>query len=102
MSNLTLQIIKDSFERWYNKNVSKSNPVAVIINYKDTQTLAIKAYHTAVLEMQTIGIKSDMAVTTPLITLKENYNHGVITEEEAKESLLEKLLEKLYSYRAEA
>ena len=46
MGNLEmLELIKDSFERWYNKHCAEK-PVSVVINYSDIQTLSIKAFHT--------------------------------------------------------
>lgn len=92
----TLNLIKESFETWYNKNVNAK--VSIVINYSDTQQLAIKAFHTITLEVSAVGIKNNLSYTKPLITLQENYNHGILTEEEAKLGLIEKLLIQLYSY----
>ena len=93
----TLNIIKESFESWYNRHISPSK-VSIAINYRDEQKLSIKAYHTITMEMQALGIKDGKAYSMPLITLQENYNHGVTSEEEAKEGLTKKLLDKLYGF----
>lgn len=94
-----LTIIKESFEDWYNRNISKDCPVTIAINYSDTQTFAIKAFHHIQMEVRTIGIKNNKAFCTAILMLAENYNHGVTTEEEAKEGLIRKLLTNLYSYK---
>ena len=99
MNSSTLQLIKSSFETWYNKNIAKKSPVAIVINYSDVQKLSIKAFHTITMEVQAVGIRNNMSYTTKLITLQENYNHGTTTEMEAKEGLTEKLLMALYGYR---
>ena len=99
MNSSTLQLIKSSFETWYNKNITKKSPVAIVINYSDVQKLSIKAFHTITMEVQAVGIRNNMSYTTKLITLQENYNHGTTTEMEAKEGLTEKLLMALYGYR---
>lgn len=99
MNPTTLQLIKSSFETWYNKSFPKESPVAIVINYSDVQKLAIKAFHTITMEVQAIGIKDNMSYTTRLLTLQENYNHGITTEQEAKEGLTEKLLVELYNYK---
>lgn len=91
-----LTIIKESFELWYNQNVSRENPVSIALNYSDTQTLTIKAYHKVCIEMQVLGIKDGKSFVEPLISLEENYNHGVTTEQEAKENMAKKLLVCLY------
>lgn len=96
--NIT-DIIKNSFERWYNKNIAKEEPVSITINYSDTQTLAIKAYHTVCIALQALVIKDNEPDIVPLITLRENYNHGVTSEEEAKEHMYTRLLEKMYSFK---
>lgn len=99
MENSILQIIKISFEEWYNKNIAKDNYASIVINYKDAQTLTHKAYHTVTLEMTAVHIENEQPVVTPLITLKENYNHGVTSEEEIKERMTEKLMKELYGYK---
>jgi len=96
----TLNLIKNSFETWYNRNVAKDSPVSVVINYSDMQVLSIKAYHTVTINVNIVGIQKCMSYTKSLIKIQENYNHGVTSEEEAKENLTMKLLEHLYSYQA--
>jgi len=98
-SSNTLTIIKESFEAWYNKHLAKELPATIVINYRDTQTLAIRAYHTSSIEMQAVSIKDCKSFIVPLLKLSENYNHGIITEEEAKDNMLKKLLIKLYSFK---
>lgn len=94
----TISIIKDSFELWYNTTVSKDNPVSIVINYSDTQTLTLKAYHKSIIEVQAVEIVDGVSKTTQFIKLEENYNHGITTEEEAKENMLRKLLVEVYKY----
>ena len=97
-STNTLTLIKDSFESWYNKQHSESNPVSIAINYSDEQKLSIKAYHTITLQVNLIGIKNGEFYTQQLISIQENYNHGVTTEQEAKDGLTMKLLQRLYGF----
>ena len=92
-----INLIKDSFESWYNKVFMKAS---IIINYSDVQTLSIKAYHTITMEVQAIRIVNGSSKATPLITLKENYNHGITSEEEAKLGLTKKMLSEMFSYQA--
>lgn len=94
----TLTLIKDSFESWYNKQHPENSPVSIAINYSDEQKLSIKAYHTITMQVDVIGISKGEAYTCTVIKLQENYNHGVTTEQEAKDGLTMKLLEKLYGY----
>ena len=94
----TINVIKDSFELWYNTTVSKDNPVSIVINYSDMQTMTIKAYHKAAIEMQAIEIVAGVSRTTPLVKLEENYNHGITSEEDAKENMVRKLLIEVYKY----
>ena len=99
--NETLNLIKESFEQWYNGKLQKDEPpVSIAINYSDVQTLSIKAYHTIKLEVQAIGIKEDKSFMVPLFMLQENYNHGVTSEQEAKEGLTKKLLIEMFDYPA--
>ena len=98
-STNTLTLIKDSFESWYNKQHSE-NKISIAINYSDEQKLSIKAYHTITMQVNAIGIKNGESYTEQLVYLQENYNHGVITEQEAKDGLTIKLLEKLYGFAA--
>ena len=49
-----INLIKESFESWYNKVYSTN--VSIVINYNDVQTLAIKAYHTIIMEVQALSI----------------------------------------------
>ena len=92
----TLKIIKESFENWYNSHMP--SPVSIAINYRDEQKLSIKAYHTITMELQALGIRDGKSYVNPLIRLQENYNHGVTSEEEAKEGMTRKLLERLYGF----
>jgi hypothetical protein len=92
-----INFIKDSFEDWHNKVFTKSS---IIINYNDVQTLSIKAYHTISMEVQAISIVNGQAQSKSLISLIENYNHGVTTEEEAKLGLTKKMLAEMFSYQA--
>lgn len=92
-----INLIKDSFESWYNKVYSKN--ASIVINYNDVQTLAIKAYHTITMDVQALSIVNGSSQATQLIALKENYNHGVTTEDEAKLGLTKKMLMKMFSYQ---
>lgn len=94
-----INLIKESFESWYNKVYPSDFPVSIVINYSDRQTLSIKAYHTVSVEVSTLTIKDGAPVVTSLIKLEENYNHGLITEEEAKLDLTKKVLEEMFSYQ---
>lgn len=98
MNQDLLNLIKDSFEIWYNRNVSKDNPITIVINYNDLQTLSIKAFHTVNMEVSAVGIKDNLSYVIPLISIKENYNHGITTEQEAKEHLTGRLLQELYGF----
>ena len=94
-----LTIIKESFESWYNSKLqANEKPVSIVINYRDMQKLAIKAYHTIQMDVQAIGIKDGKSFTTPLLELHENYNHGVTSELEAKDNLTRKMLIKMFDY----
>ena len=92
-----INLIRDSFESWYNKVFTKAS---IVINYNDVQTLSIKAYHTISMDVQAISIVNGQAQTKNLISLTENYNHGVTTEEEAKLGLTKKMLKEMFSYQA--
>ena len=99
--NETLNLIKESFEQWYNGKLQKDEPpVSIAINYSDVQTLSIKAYHTIKLEVQAIGIREGKSFMVPLFMLQENYNHGVTSEQKAKEGLTKKLLIEMFDYPA--
>lgn len=93
-----INIVKDSFEDWYNKHITPDFPVSILINYKDEQRLSMRAFHTSTIEVQAIGIKNNTTVISSIITLSENYNHGLVTEQEAKDNMIKKLLEQLYSF----
>ena len=93
-----LPLIKDSFESWYNENVSKV-PVSIIITYSDEQQLSIKAIHTATIVVAAVKIQDNTSYTEGLFKLSENYNHGTTSEDQAKEMMFKKLLKKLYSYK---
>ena len=92
-----INLIKESFESWYNKVYSTK--VSIVINYKDVQTLAIKAYHTITMDVQALDIINGSSKAIPLINLTENYNHGVTTEDEAKLGLTKKMLMEMFSYQ---
>ena len=92
-----INLIKESFESWYNKVYDSK--VSIAINYSDVQTLSIKAYHTITIDVQAIGIKDGKSYTEELIRLQENYNHGITTEEEAKVGLISKMLMEMFSYQ---
>lgn len=92
-----INLIKESFEDWYCQTFTKAS---IVINYNDVQTLAIKAYHTITMEVQAISIVNGQAQSKSLISLTENYNHGVTTEEEAKLGLTKKMLMQMFSYEA--
>ena len=92
-----INLIKESFESWYNKVYDSK--VSIVINYSDVQTLAIKAYHTITMDVQAINIVNGQSENRSLITLTENYNHGVITEDEAKLGLTKKMLMEMFSYQ---
>ena len=92
-----INFIKESFESWYNKVYSTN--ASIVINYSDVQTLAIKAYHTITMDVQALSIVNGSSKATQLITLKENYNHGITTEDEAKLGLTKKMLMEMYSYQ---
>lgn len=92
-----LNLIKESFEGWYNKVYSTK--VSIVINYSETQALAIKAYRTITMEVQAISIENGVSKAASLIKLTENYNHGVTTEDEAKLGLTKKMLMEMFSYQ---
>lgn len=92
-----INLIKESFESWYNKVFTKAS---IVISYKDVQTLSIKAYHTITMEVQAVSIVNGQAQSNSLIKLEENYNHGVVTEDEAKLGLTKKMLMQMFSYEA--
>ena len=93
-----IDIVKDSFENWYNKHITPDSPVSILINYKDEQRLSMRAIHTSTIEVQAIGIKDDITVISSIVSLSDNYNHGRMTEQEAKDNMVKKLLEWLYSF----
>lgn len=98
-SSETLNLIKDSFESWYNSKLqTNESPVSIVINYSDKQKLSIKAYHTIKIEVQAIGIQDGKSFITPLLELEENYNHGVTSEIEAKDNLTKKMLIQMFDY----
>lgn len=92
-----LNLIKESFEGWYNKVYSTK--VSIVINYSETQTLAIKSYRTITMEVRAISIENGVSKAASLIKLTENYNHGVTTEDEAKLGLTKKMLMEMFSYQ---
>ena len=92
-----INLIKDSFESWYNKMYSMN--ASIVINYKDVQTLAIKAYHTITMDVQAVTLVNGQSKCSSLISLQENYNHGITSEEEAKLGLTKKMLMGMFSYQ---
>ena len=62
-----INLIKDSFESWYNKVYSKN--ASIVINYNDVQTLAIKAYHTITMDVQAINIVNGQSENLKKITI---------------------------------
>lgn len=95
-----LELIKNSFEKWYNTTQPKDKNVSIAINYSDEQTLVIKAYHKVTITMMAIGIRDNLSYTLPLLSVTQNYNHGVTSEEEAKETITTHFLSKLFLYCA--
>lgn len=93
-----LELIKDSFEKWYNSAISPENKVSIVANYSDERTLVVKAYHKVTVEMIAVGIKDNLSYILPIISYTENYNHGITTEEEAKNSILRKFLSEVFKY----
>ncbi len=96
----TINLIKDSFETWYNSKLPENEKASIVINYSDVQTLSIKAYHTIKMEVQAISIQEGRSSIIPLLELQENYNHGVTSEQEAKDGLTKKMLIKMFDYPA--
>jgi hypothetical protein len=96
-SQQIINLIKESFESWYNKVYSAK--VSIVIHYNDMQNLSIKAYHTITMEVHAISIEDGKATDKCLIKWKENYNHGIITEEEAKIGITKKILMEMFSYQ---
>lgn len=92
-----INLIKDSFESWYNK--AKDSQASIVISYNDVQASHIKAIHTVNIELAAVGINQGTSFIHPLLKLQENYNHGVTSEEDAKKCMIKKLLTKLYSYK---
>lgn len=93
-----LELIKNSFEKWYNSKLPKEERKSIVINYSDEQTLLIKAYHKVTITMMAVGIEKGLSYTAVLIQVTENYNHGTTTEEEAKDHLTKKFLTEVFSY----
>lgn len=91
-----LELIKSSFEKWYNAFVSPDE--SLVINYSDEQTLLVKAYHKATISLMAVGIKDNMSYTKPLFNISENYNHGITSESEAKFNMMQKLLVTIFDY----
>ena len=90
-------LIKESFEAWYNTTYKQT--ASIVINYNDLQKYKIKAIHTCTLELAAVWIHEGKAYIRPLINLQENYNRGQLSEEEAKENILKRLLIELYSFQ---
>ena len=94
----TINIIRESFETWYNRTYPSESPVSIVINYSDVQTLSIKAIHKITMEVSAVGIRDRLSYVSSVMRLEESYNHGITTEEEAKEGLTKKLMMSLYGY----
>ena len=99
MNNDPIALIKESFELWYNKAFPREFPVSIAINYSDEQRLAIKAIHTSRIEVSLLGIRNGMSFVKPIIVLQENYNHGTISEAEARNRMISKMLVEMYNYK---
>ena len=93
----TIDIIKNSFEKWYNEHIAESK-TSIAISYSDTQELSIKAYHKSVIRVNAITIKEGQSQSIEILMIERPYNHGVTSEEDAKAQALMVLLEKLYNY----
>lgn len=89
----TFEIIRNSFERWY--NTYTKDKCSAVINYRDEQTLLIKCYHKITITLSVIGIKNGFSYTRNILELSEHYNHGVTTEDSAKQILVTNFLEQL-------
>ena len=96
---MNLNLIKESFEQWYNSELPKGSPKRVaVLNYSDEQTLKIKAYHKVTVSLMVVGIKENLHYTIPIIELSEHYNHGVTTPDEAQEEAMKHFLVRLFDY----
>lgn len=93
-----IELIRQSLEHWYNSTLPHSTHSTIAINYSDEQNLTVKAYHRIKLDVYTITIKNNMSYTKLLYSLTDNYNHCHTTDIEAKESLVQRLLEDLFYY----
>lgn len=93
-----LELIKNSFEKWYNSKFPKEERKSIVINYSDEQTLLIKAYHKVTIKMVAVGIKNGLSYTVTLLETSENYNHGVTSEEEAKQYITQRFLTDVFEY----
>ena len=89
-------MLKHGFEQWYNRG--RNERVSVVINYSDEQTLLIKAYHRVRAVLNIIGISNNLSYSKCLLDLSENYNHGVMNEDEAKEMMGRKMLVAMMDY----
>ena len=93
-----LELIKNSFEKWYNYKLPKGERKSIVINYSDEQTLLIKAYHKVTIKMVAVGIKNGLSYTVTLLETSENYNHGITSEEEAKQNITQRFLTEVFEY----
>lgn len=50
------------------------------------------------MEMVVIELVDGVSQMTPLFKIEENYNHGVMSEEEAKSNMMKKLLMEIYEH----
>lgn len=96
MNESSLELIKRSFEEWYNS--IQPDKMSIVTNYKDEQTLVVKAYHKATISMVAVGIKNGSAQVIPLFEISENYNHGITSEEETRTNLTQTLLVKILNF----
>jgi hypothetical protein len=95
----SLELVRNSFETWYNDRFKSESPTAILINYKDEQKLSIKSYHTTTIEISAVKVGEKGSEVVQLIKLKNNYNNGVTTAQEAKNLAVQQLLVSLYNYK---
>lgn len=89
-------MIKSCLEDWYNSRTPHKDKVSIVINYKDEQHLAVKAYHKTTIEIDVVGIRNSLSYSSRLYSLSSHYNHGTTTAEEAKDTLTKNLLTDLF------
>ena len=94
----TLDIIKESFETWYNQSQGEKTSVGFFARNRLNGVWgtwrridsAPRVYH----------VEKDGTVCGVVLAVNEteNYNHGITSEQEAKDMLTRKLLVELYNY----